>query len=67
MLGINNSNLTFEKKIHHFKGTDSLKDKILKMREPILVYMDPDVDGVMSGFLVCRYFCLLYTSDAADD
>ena len=55
MLGINSSNLTFEKKIHHFKGTNSLKDKILKMREPILVYMDPDVDGVMSGFLVCRY------------
>lgn len=38
-----------------FRGVDAnLKSLILNMKN-VLVYFDPDVDGIVSGCLVCRY------------
>ena len=43
---------------HRFKGTD-MAEKFIRMlktkRRPVLVYFDPDIDGLIAGFLVCRY------------
>ena len=46
-------------KFHSFHGTDGLKERIDSMREPILVYLDPDPDGVFAGYLVMRYLALI--------
>ena len=45
-------------KYHNFKGTDYAKKYFEKLKEKqnrVLVYFDPDIDGLISGFLVCRY------------
>ena len=45
-------------KYHNFKGTDYAKKYFEKLKEKqnrVLVYFDPDIDGLISRFLVCRY------------
>lgn len=44
------------KKYHRFSGVDDkLKSLLLSMKNPI-VHFDPDVDGVIAGSFVCRFF-----------
>lgn len=43
------------KKYHKFLGSVGIKDWILGMQDPILVYGDPDVDGMIAMLLVVRY------------
>lgn len=47
------------KKYHKFRGSENLLNRVMEMEEPILVYFDPDVDGVFAGFLVCRWLSKL--------
>lgn len=42
------------KKIHKFRGTEDLFERIMEMEEPI-VYFDPDVDGIISGLFVAEW------------
>jgi single-stranded-DNA-specific exonuclease len=45
-------------KIHKFKGLDTVADSLSRMLanpDPIIVYFDPDVDGAIAGYLVCKY------------
>lgn len=58
VLDIRKSSLILDKSIHmhSFRGCDSIGDFIdsrFSGRE-VLVYFDPDIDGLVSGFLVCR-------------
>lgn len=49
-------------KYHVFQGCEYLtefKERFKKKKEPILVYFDPDVDGLVSGLLACR-ICYLW-------
>lgn len=39
---------------HRFQGVESASELIHSFNNPI-VYFDPDIDGVISGLLVCRY------------
>lgn len=44
-------------KYHVFQGCEYLKefrDRFKNRKEPVLVYFDPDVDGLVSGLLACR-------------
>lgn len=41
-------------KFHKLKGTDVVRECLSSMKDA-LVYFDPDVDGVVSGYLVCKY------------
>lgn len=45
-------------KYHKFRGSERLSELVSKMENPI-VYLDPDVDGVFSGFLVIQWLCRL--------
>lgn len=40
---------------HTFTGVDEAKEIIENMREPVLVYFDPDIDGGFAGLLACKY------------
>ena len=53
-----NYQVTTDKKIHNFKGTESLLEIVNRMSNPI-VYFDPDVDGIMSGLLVVQWLTML--------
>lgn len=44
-------------KYHKFKGTSGLKP-LLNSLNNIIVYFDPDVDGMIAGYLVCKYLSL---------
>lgn len=44
-----------QKKYHKFQGSVGVKDWIASMESPILIYGDPDVDGMISLLLVARY------------
>lgn len=44
---------------HCFMGTKSAKSVISSFKGPIIVYFDPDVDGMIAGYLVCRYLKIL--------
>lgn len=43
------------KKYHNFQGTKGIRDWILGMKDPVLVYGDPDVDGMIAMLLVVKY------------
>ena len=47
-------------KYHNFRGTDLASDMISEFMtgEEILVYFDPDIDGLIAGFFVCRYLSM---------
>ena len=48
------------KKIHNFKGTEGTLEFIQnKMSDTIVVHFDPDIDGEISGLLVCRFLNML--------
>lgn len=42
-------------KNHVFKGVDINLKRLIHSFRDVIVYFDPDVDGGMSGLLVCRY------------
>ena len=42
-------------KNHTFQGIDKVKDILSRMGDSIIVYFDPDVDGVIAGYLVCKF------------
>lgn len=46
---------------HNFKGVDILKDIVCTFNsdKSVLVYFDPDVDGVIAGLLVCRWLRMM--------
>lgn len=45
-------------KNHKFKGTDTFKEMVSSF-DNIIVYFDPDVDGMVAGLLVCRYLSII--------
>ena len=47
--------ITVDKKIHRFRGAERVKSLIDSMPGDILVYGDPDVDGVVSLLLIVKY------------
>lgn len=57
MLGNNKKKYEVEvaKKYHTFQGSEGVVDWIDSMRSPVLVYGDPDVDGMIAMLLVVRY------------
>lgn len=47
---------------HNFKGVDKAKSLIHSFRnegKPVLVYFDPDIDGLISGYFVCKALSLM--------
>lgn len=40
--------------MHRFKGTDIFKEMVSSFNN-IIVYFDPDVDGMIAGYFVCKY------------
>lgn len=44
-------------KYHQFKGVSMLKP-VLEGINNVIVYFDPDVDGMLAGYLVCKYLTL---------
>lgn len=46
--------MEFAVKNHKFRGTDNVADLINSMKD-IIVYFDPDVDGMIAGYFVCKY------------
>lgn len=44
-------------KYHKFKGTSVIKE-VLERYKDIIVYFDPDVDGMIAGYLVCKFLSL---------
>lgn len=40
--------------MHRFKGTDIFKEMVSSF-DNIIVYFDPDVDGMIAGYFVCKY------------
>ena len=42
-------------KNHVFHGLDKVKDIWNRMGDEVIVYFDPDVDGVVAGYLVCKF------------
>lgn len=54
------SNLTFKKKIHRFQGTDGTLEFIKhEMQDTVVVHFDPDIDGEISGLLVCKFLNMI--------
>lgn len=53
------SKLTFSKKIHKFQGTDGTLEFIKNMDDTVIVHFDPDIDGEISGLLVCKFLNML--------
>lgn len=47
-----------EVKYHEWKGVVTAKKLLESYKENIIVYFDPDVDGMVSGYLVCKYLSL---------
>ena len=45
-------------KYHDWKGVSIAKDMLASFDDNILVYFDPDVDGMIAGYLVCKYLSL---------
>ena len=45
-------------KYHRWKGLSIAKDMLSSYDKDILVYFDPDVDGMVAGYLVCKYLSL---------
>ena len=43
-----------EIKFHSWRGVEGLKE-VIDSYNDILVYFDPDVDGMISGYFVCKY------------
>lgn len=46
-------------KLHKWKGIDEAKNIINSFKDNVLVYFDPDVDGMISGYFVCKYLSLI--------
>ena len=44
-------------KFHKFKGTSGLK-AVLNSYKDIIVYFDPDVDGMIAGYFACKYLAM---------
>lgn len=42
-------------KYHSFRGSERVKKAIDSFNNDIIVYFDPDVDGMVAGYLVCKY------------
>lgn len=57
MLGSRKKKFIIEtaKKYHQFQGSARVREWIDSMRSPVLVYGDPDVDGMIAMLLVVRY------------
>ena len=45
-------------KYHTRTGVDIARDMLAEYDRNIVVYFDPDVDGMVSGYLVCKYLSL---------
>ena len=54
-----NTTITTKKKIHKFQGTDGTLEFIKNMDDTVIVHFDPDIDGEISGLLVCRFLNIL--------
>lgn len=50
-----------EVKLHRFRGIEVLGklNKIFRDDKPVLVYFDPDIDGLISGLFVCKLMKML--------
>ena len=46
-------------KFHHFRGVTEAGKVINQMKEPVLVYFDPDIDGGFAGVLSCKYLTMI--------
>lgn len=44
-------------KYHKFKGIDDFKNILYKL-DNVIVYFDPDVDGMISGYFVCKFLSM---------
>lgn len=42
-------------KLHKWKGIDEIKNIISSFKDRVIVYFDPDVDGMVAGYFVCKY------------
>ena len=42
-------------KNHKWRGTDKVRDMLNSFEDDVIVYFDPDVDGMIAGYFVCRY------------
>ena len=52
--------MDFIKKIHNFKGTEGTLEFIQnEMDDTVIVHFDPDIDGEISGLLVCRFLNMI--------
>ena len=45
-------------KNHKFRGTDTFREMISNFNN-VIVYFDPDVDGMIAGYFVCKYLTML--------
>ena len=46
-------------KTHKWKGTEFLQELLGSFKDNIIVYFDPDVDGMVSGYFICKYLTML--------
>lgn len=46
-------------KYHNWKGSEGLKGFINSFNDNVIVYFDPDVDGMISGYFVCKYLTMI--------
>lgn len=53
------SNISKKTKYHIWKGSEDLKELIDSFNNEIIVYFDPDVDGMISGYFVCKYLTMI--------
>ena len=58
MVGVNDISPRGEVKNHIFQGVDDFKEIWKSMSDSVLVIFDPDVDGLLAGYLVCKYLAM---------
>lgn len=46
--------MEFMKKYHKWKGVNTFKNMVDFLQD-VIVYFDPDVDGMISGYFICKY------------
>ena len=44
---------------HKWKGIDVAKDILKNIKNDVIVYCDPDVDGMVAGYFICKYLTTL--------
>lgn len=49
------STMDIQVKNHEWRGIDKVKSMLDSFDDNIIVYFDPDVDGMISGYFVCKF------------